>query len=100
MSFESDKEYKTWQNKRQVDRMREQLGTFDTDPLNTRRMEVHECKTCFYINSSRIGGSAMTLKNCNNCEKKEMYSSTVTNLYCLACAKDLGVCAFCSQDMD
>lgn len=95
-----DNEHNTWKNKSQVARMRERLTTFDTDPLITKRMEVHECKTCFYINSSRIGGSAMTLKNCNNCGKKEMYSSTVTNLYCLDCAKELGVCAYCSQDID
>lgn len=68
------------------------------DVFREKRFNAQECQACFYL--SRIGGCAMTPKNCNACGIEVLYSSTNTDKLCHKCAIVRGVCKHCGADMD
>lgn len=70
---------------------------YNKDPEKEKRLEVMECVPCFY--GSRIGGAAMTSRECMSCGKDYLYSSTDTDVLCLKCAKKHDLCKHCGGDI-
>ena len=71
----------------------------ETDSRKKERLVKYECKACFYING-RIGGAAMTNRDCMSCGKTETYASTVTDVLCMDCAKEHNLCKHCGGDIE
>ena len=72
---------------------------FMRDDRRKERLAEAECKTCFYVNYARIGGSAMTSRPCGICEVPQMYGSTATDKLCLKCAIEHQLCKQCGGDV-
>lgn len=72
---------------------------FMRDDKRKQRLAEAECKTCFYVNNQRIGGSAMTSRPCGICEIPQMYGSTATDKLCVACAVKHQLCKQCGGDL-
>lgn len=64
-----------------------------------KRLENDLCKTCFYIHS-KIGGAAMTHRECGICSEDQLYSSTATDIICTPCSKENGLCKRCGADLE
>lgn len=79
--------------------LRQSLLNVDTDPKKNERLEKSLCKHCFYVYSTRMGGSAITYRECSICEKDQTYSSTATDPLCLPCAKENELCKQCGGDI-
>lgn len=90
--------YATERAKRNVNLILARAQEVKTDPKKGERVAANECIGCFY--SSRIGGSAMTDRPCMSCGINQMYGSTYTDVLCLACAKNHGLCKHCGGDID
>lgn len=68
------------------------------DTHKKARLEAHECKGCFYFDS--LGGAAITTQPCACCGIEQTYSSTNTDVLCMACAKEHSLCKHCGGDLD
>lgn len=68
------------------------------DTRHAQRIASHECKACFY--SSRMGGAAITTRNCMCCSQPQTYGSTNTDVLCLPCAKEGSLCKHCGADLE
>ena len=71
---------------------------FDEDRV--ARLKASNCKFCYYIYNSRIGGAAMTERPCGICGKVVMYGSTCTDAVCHDCAKKHSLCVHCGADLE
>ena len=81
--------------------LRQKLSAYDTDKNHLeRKHEKFICKYCEYIDTPRIGGSAMTRANCLSCEEDMLFASTNTDVLCLHCAQVLRRCKHCGQMLD
>ena len=92
-----------WENERHKDRiasMRELLDKIDTDPQKKDRIKKCECKICFYQTGGRIGGAAMTDRECAFCGEVMHFGSTATNKMCQGCATKAGLCKICGADIN
>lgn len=69
------------------------------DPDKKARLEKQECKSCYYIFHSRIGGSAMTTCLCGICSTSMTFSSTAVDKICKPCAKVNQLCVRCGADI-
>lgn len=69
------------------------------DEKKKEREKQGECKTCFYLRSSRIGGAAITTKPCDLCGEYKMYGSTNTDRLCLDCSVKNKICKRCGGDL-
>lgn len=78
----------------------ERVDNFRSDKLKAERLEKHLCKTCHYFFKARIGGSAMTSRQCGLCDEVMQFGSTATDPICLSCAKENGLCKQCGGDID
>lgn len=87
-------------NERYLQQAREKLAKYDLDINRESRLEKKECKNCFYIENTRIGGSAMTTVKCIRCRKILICSSTNTDHLCESCADELNICKRCFQALD
>ena len=65
----------------------------------SERTLKNECKSCFYY-VAKIGGSAITHKECMCCGIDQMYGSTCTDVLCLECAKKHKLCRHCGGDIN
>lgn len=72
---------------------------FMTDPERDKRVGDHECKTCYYL-CSRLGGAAMTSRQCGLCDVIMQFGSTVTDSLCGPCAETNALCKCCTADID
>ena|ERR1700733_10122927 len=72
---------------------------YSRDDKKKERLKEGECKFCFYLHHSRIGGSAMTTRPCGICGVPHMYSSTATDKICLDCAMKHQLCKYCGADV-
>ena len=88
----------TWLSKGHADAIVARAKTITEDPDRKERLEKQECPICFKGN--RIGGQAITTKECDHCGTEMTFANTNTDRLCLACAKSLGVCKHCSADID
>lgn len=70
--------------------------TEDSD--KAARLERQECKGCFY--SSRMGGAAMTSRDCMCCDKSQLFGSTNTDVLCQPCAVAESLCKHCGGDLE
>jgi len=88
-------------NKEYIDKTSAKLILYYSDPDKKIRIkEKHLCKFCYYANTSRIGGSAMTTVICANCDKELTFENTCVDILCDKCAEELKVCKHCGQKMD
>ena len=69
------------------------------DPEQKERRKAGECKTCYYIHHSRMGGAAMTTRPCGICHMPVTYSSTNTDKLCMDCAQTHQLCKHCGADV-
>lgn len=76
------------------------LAYYADNEKKIRVNHIHLCKSCYYYNTDRIGGSAMTTSNCINCGQEMMFSNTCVDILCENCAKELKACKHCGQKMD
>lgn len=92
-----------WATERHKDRIafyREALDGFDTDNRKADRLTKGECRGCFYLQPSRIGGAAMSSADCPLCGDLIHSGSTNVNMLCKACAAERSLCTHCGGDMD
>ncbi len=75
----------------------DRANNLTTDPDKKKRIEAQQCAPCFY--SSRIGGQAMTNRDCMSCGQTQTYSSTATDVLCKQCAIDAELCKQCGADL-
>jgi len=68
------------------------------DARKLERLKRHECKACFY--NGRIGGSAMTARECMCCGEIQYYGSTATDVLCMTCAVKHKLCKHCGGDLE
>lgn len=80
------------------DRIAESLQ-YLADEKKKEREAKGECKTCFYMRSSRIGGAAITSKPCDLCGEYMSFGSTNTDRLCLECAVKNKICKRCGGDL-
>lgn len=62
------------------------------------RLEVQLCKACHYF--SKIGGAAITHRECAGCGQDQTYGSTATDVLCQSCASKYELCKQCGGDID
>lgn len=70
-----------------------------TDHDKAARLEKAECVTCYYVNTGRIGGAAITEQPCGICGKEQSFCNTCTDPLCLECAKAHELCKRCGADI-
>jgi len=91
---------KHW-NKQYIEKMSAKLILYFSDPSKKVRIKnKHLCRYCYYANTSRIGGAAITTVVCANCDKELTFSNTCVDILCDECAEKLNVCKRCGQKMD
>lgn len=88
----------TGQSKNHMNHIVSLADKLTNDPDKKLRLAKSECKPCYYI--SRIGGCAMTHKECMGCGTDVTYSSTDTSVLCNDCAKDHSLCSHCGADLN
>ena len=88
------------QHKYHIDGMRIRLEDFDRDSDKKARLEAQECKYCWYINTQRLGGAAITNTNCSVCGKEMVFGSTNVDKVCKECAKEHELCKHCGTDLN
>ena len=86
-------------NKRVIEGYKKTIDDYDKDLLKKERKEECLCKFCKYVHY-RVGGTAMTTKDCGCCGVKLYFASTATDDLCINCAKTHGHCKRCSQKMN
>lgn len=70
------------------------------DSRKKERLEKHECKTCFYIISSRIGAAVCTTRPCAICETEMDFCNSNTDCLCVDCARKHKLCKHCMADIE
>lgn len=84
-------------------RINEFLSTAEALKIDNQSRERHLqklCRCCFYLRKIRVGGAAITYRECASCSKDMMFSSTATDELCDECAVKHRVCKRCSASMD
>ena len=89
-----------YRNKDHVEGTTARLIQYYADKDKKTRKETHMCRYCFYFNTSRIGGSAITSVGCANCDIKMTFGNTCTDVFCDECADQLKMCKHCGAKMD
>lgn len=87
-------------HKKYIDKWAAQMFAYYSDNDKDSRKAKHECKYCYYVMFARVGGSAMTTKDCEYCGEKMLFSSTNTDKFCEKCSEELGLCKHCGQKME
>lgn len=93
------KESSTGHTVEYVKRTIERARLFSEDPDKTKRKALALCPYCFYL-SSRIGGAAMTDRDCGLCGKEMTFGSTNTDILCVECGIEKNACKHCGADLD
>ncbi len=65
-----------------------------------KRLSEGLCLSCYYLYHSRMGGAAVTYRDCAQCDKEMVFGSTATDLLCKPCGKENGLCVRCSADIE
>jgi endogenous inhibitor of DNA gyrase (YacG/DUF329 family) len=90
----------TGKGKRIAERTLLAAHKFSTDEDRTERISKSLCLCCFYIFKERMGGAAITHRECASCDTEMTFSSTATDLLCLPCATTNCLCARCGADIE
>tara|TARA_Y100000310_G_scaffold342020_1_gene443365 strand:- start:910 stop:1257 length:348 start_codon:yes stop_codon:yes gene_type:complete len=70
------------------------------DANKHERLEKSECKVCYYLYPSRIGGNVTTVCHCGICGKEMRFGNTCVDEICLDCAKEHRLCCHCGGTID
>jgi hypothetical protein len=90
-----------YRNKQYIEDTSKKIILYYSDPdKKIRIQQEHLCKFCYYVNTSRIGGSAITTVICANCDVEITFGNTCVDILCDKCAEELNVCKHCGQKMD
>lgn len=100
MIDKADAEKAKYFNKEFINKVTSKLIRYYSDPDKKERKADGLCKCCYYYMYDRVGGCAITIKNCECCGEEMSFGSTTTDKYCLKCAKENGYCKQCGQKMD
>lgn len=65
---------------------------------HTARREAQECVMCF--GESRIGGAALTARQCAHCDATLYSGNTNVDVLCVDCARRAQLCKHCGADID
>ena len=98
-----DKEYarnQKFNNKERIDRLTVGLLNYYSDPNKKGRLAKGLCRCCAYVDTSRIGGAAITMRRCDNCGEEMSFANTCTDMLCQKCAVELKHCAHCGQKLN
>ena len=87
------------QQKQRLNYWRKQLLLEEEDPQREKRLEESLCTGCFY-EKSRIGGAAITFRQCAFCTEMLNSGNTNIDIMCRDCAKAAGLCRHCGCDID
>lgn len=90
----------SYYNKSRIEETTAKLIKFYSDDAKVSRKAQHLCKCCFYFNTSRIGGSAITTRSCAECDIEMHFGNTCTDVFCNECAAKLSLCKHCGAKMD
>lgn len=88
-----------WANsraKQHIESMRKRLSEYDSNPSG----KDGYCGYCSYINSDRIGGSAITNIECSLCSTTMTFANTCTDTLCKECAAENVICRKCGADIE
>lgn len=96
---QKDIETRTYLNQQYEKKMKQRLKDFDEDLKKEKREKQHLCKYCFYLKSN-LSGQAFTASNCRMCDKETIFPTTQTDVLCIDCAKENGLCKECGAEMD
>lgn len=92
-----------WATNRSKDRCEDYpakaLAMLTDSERKKRTTEAQECKCCYYLNTGRIGGAAITHKPCDLCGKEMAFGSTCTDRICKECSRENELCTFCGGDI-
>ena len=91
---------RTYFNKEYINKLTAGLIKYYSDPDKKARLSEAICKHCFYVYTSRIGGSAITHKNCDICNEVQTFASTCTDALCQKCAIENKICKHCGAKLD
>lgn len=66
------------------------------------RLHKRECKACYYLRGSRVGGQAITRTECMiaSCRAKMTFPSTAVDKVCADCSEKHLLCVHCAGDID
>lgn len=78
-----------------INKLKKKISQYDDDPMKETRVEKQLCKSCFYVYNDGWAGQAFTDKNCEDCGKEMIFSTTNTDSFCIECAKKNNVCKHC-----
>jgi len=99
-TLKEDARQQTYTNKERITKMRTKLERYDTDPEKSERLSSCLCKMCHYVDTSRIGGQAITKTYCKNCGGEMLFGNTVTDKFCPECAMKMGLCKHCGAKVE
>jgi hypothetical protein len=85
--------------KDQADWYKEVALKIALDPDKEKRAEKAECLTCFYANTMRAGGAALTTQPCGLCGKSISSGNTCIDVICRDCAIEHELCKHCGADI-
>lgn len=72
-------------------------ANYTTDPEKKERLAEQECIVCWY--ESKIGGAAMTSRQCGFCSETVHCGNTAIDKLCLKCAQENELCKHCGSDI-
>lgn len=84
----------------QVDNAIARAEMLSTDSERDQRLQAQECKYCWYLTRPRVGGAAITARECSICGTDQTFSSTNTDPLCKPCAHENSLCCHCGGDID
>lgn len=64
------------------------------------RLKDCRCRVCFYVNTSRIGGSVCSSAECGLCDAVLSSGNTWIEALCRDCAAKHRLCRYCGGDLD
>lgn len=70
------------------------------DARRTGRLKACECKTCFYLRSSRVGAATLTTAPCRLCGGPMQFATTVVTEICETCSHENDACRMCMADVE
>lgn len=89
---------RTARSRQRVERLLQQAKDIEADAHKEQRIQAQRCKACYYF--PVLAGQAITYQSCACCGGDQVYSSTATDVLCLACAQQHGLCKHCGGDLE
>jgi hypothetical protein len=83
-----------------IESVSRRLIEYYADEEKKQRRASGLCRYCYYFDTQRIGGSAITTTNCIGCNKEITFGSTCTDELCLECALEKKLCKHCNGKLD